>query len=96
MSLDYIRDGQTQFLVGWLLPHGSIEIPSVIIAGQAGFVLAGALIGSRKSMSLPDRLAAIRTDLVTLIGGFSMLLVWGPAWSRPSSPNTTSRYCRTP
>jgi uncharacterized membrane protein SpoIIM required for sporulation len=76
VSLDYIRDGQTQFLVGWLLPHGSIEIPSVIIAGQAGFVLASALIGSRQSLSLLDRLAAIRTDLVTLIGGFSMLLVW--------------------
>jgi uncharacterized membrane protein SpoIIM required for sporulation len=76
VSLDYIRDGQTQFLLGWLLPHGSIEIPSVIIAGQAGFVLAGALIGSRKSLGLLERLAAIRGDLVTLIGGFSMLLVW--------------------
>jgi uncharacterized membrane protein SpoIIM required for sporulation len=76
VSLDYIQDGQTQFLVGWLLPHGSIEIPSVIIAGQAGFVLAGALIGSRKRMALLDRLAAIRNDLVTLIGGFSLLLVW--------------------
>jgi uncharacterized membrane protein SpoIIM required for sporulation len=76
VSLDYVQDGQTPFLVGWLLPHGSIEIPSIMIAGQAGFVLAGALIGWRKSMSLLDRLAAIRDDLVTLIGGFSMLLVW--------------------
>ncbi len=76
VSFDYIQDGQTRFLVGWLLPHGSVEIPSVIIAGQAGFVLAGALIGSRKRLSLLDRLAAIRNDLVTLIGGFSMLLVW--------------------
>jgi uncharacterized membrane protein SpoIIM required for sporulation len=76
VSLDYIRDGQSRFLVGWLLPHGSIEIPSVMIAGQAGFILAGALIGSRKRMALLDRLAAIRDDLVTLIGGFSLLLVW--------------------
>ena len=76
VAYDYIHDGQTQFLMGWLLPHGSIEIPSVIIAGQAGFVLAGALIGSRQSLSLLGRLAAIRADLVTLIGGFSMLLVW--------------------
>jgi uncharacterized membrane protein SpoIIM required for sporulation len=76
VSLDYIQDGQTRFLVGWLLPHGSIEIPSVMIAGQAGFVLAGALIGSRKRLALLDRLAAIRDDLVTLIGGFSLLLVW--------------------
>jgi uncharacterized membrane protein SpoIIM required for sporulation len=76
ISLDYIQDGQTSFLVGWLLPHGSIEIPSVMIAGQAGFVLAGALIGSRKRMTLRDRLASVRDDLVTLIGGFSLLLVW--------------------
>lgn len=76
VSMDYIMDGQVRFLIGWLLPHGSIEIPSVIIAGQAGFILAGALIGSRKRMSLRDRLTAVREDLVTLIGGFSMLLVW--------------------
>jgi stage II sporulation SpoM-like protein len=67
VSLDYIQDGQTRFLIGWLLPHGSIEIPSVMITGQAGFVLASALL---------DRLAAVRADLVTLIGGFSLLLVW--------------------
>jgi uncharacterized membrane protein SpoIIM required for sporulation len=76
VSFDYIQDGQSAFLVGWLLPHGSIEIPSIIIAGQAGFVLAGALIGWKKRMSLLERLAAIRNDLVTLIGGFSLLLVW--------------------
>jgi uncharacterized membrane protein SpoIIM required for sporulation len=76
ISIDYIQDGQTRFLIGWLLPHGSIEIPSVMIAGQAGFVLASALIGSRKRMSLLARLAAVRNDLVTLIGGFSLLLVW--------------------
>jgi len=76
ISLDYIRDGQTRFLVGWLLPHGSIEIPSVMIAGQAGFVLAAALIGSRQRLTLLARLEAVRNDLVTLIGGFSLLLVW--------------------
>ena len=76
VSFDYIQDGQARFLIGWLLPHGSIEIPSVMIAGQAGFVLASALIGSRKRMTLLDRLAVARDDLVTLIGGFSLLLVW--------------------
>jgi len=76
VSMDYIQDGQTRFLIGWLLPYGSIEIPSVMIAGQAGFVLASALIGSRKRISLLDRLAVVRDDLVTLIGGFSILLVW--------------------
>jgi uncharacterized membrane protein SpoIIM required for sporulation len=76
VSLDYIQDHQTRFLIGWLLPHGSVEIPSVIIAGQAGFILAGALVGSRKRLNLLDRLGAIRNDLVTLIGCFCLLLVW--------------------
>jgi uncharacterized membrane protein SpoIIM required for sporulation len=76
ISLDYIQDGQTRFLIGWLLPHGSVEIPSVMIAGQAGFVLASALIGSRQRLTLLGRLQAIRGDLVTLIGGFCLLLVW--------------------
>ena len=43
---------------------------------KALLVLAGALIGSRKRLSLFERLAVIRNDLVTLIGGFCLLLVW--------------------
>ena len=76
VSYDYIQAGQSRFLLGWLLPHGSIEIPSILIAGQAGFTLAGALLGSRQRLSLRERLSVVRPDLVTLIGGFSLLLVW--------------------
>ena len=76
VSYDYVQDGQTRFLLGWLLPHGSVEIPSVLIAGQAGFILAGALLGSRRRLGLRERLAAVRPDLVTLIGGFCLLLIW--------------------
>ena len=41
VSADYILGGQGVFLAGWLLPHGSIEIPSILLGGQAGFILAG-------------------------------------------------------
>ena len=37
VSVDYILAGQTKFLIGWLLPHGSFEIPAILIAGQGGF-----------------------------------------------------------
>jgi len=74
--LDYLRLGHTAFLVGWLLPHGSVEIPAILIAGQAGLVLGGALIGRRKSISLAQRLRGISSDLVILIGGTSIMLVW--------------------
>ena len=74
---DYIRDGQAVFLTGWLLPHGSVEIPAILLACQAGFVLAGALLGhSDRSERLAQRLRRVRGDLVTLILGVAGLLVW--------------------
>ncbi|MCH8219625.1 MAG: stage II sporulation protein M, partial [Planctomycetes bacterium] len=46
VCVDYIRAGESVFLAGWLLPHGSIEIPAILIAVQAGFVLGFAMIGT--------------------------------------------------
>ena len=73
---DYILAGQTRFLLGWLLPHGSVEMPAIILAGQAGFVLAGALIGWRRRVALRARLRAVTPDLFTLIAGVALMLVW--------------------
>jgi uncharacterized membrane protein SpoIIM required for sporulation len=73
---DFIAAGQTTFLAGWLLPHGSVEIPAILIAGQAGFVLAGALIGWGTRTPVGMRLREIGPDLVTLIGGVALLLIW--------------------
>lgn len=74
--VDYIADGQAQFLAGWLLPHGSVEIPAILIAGQAGIILGRALVGWGNRAPLNERLRRISTDLVTLIGGVAVLLVW--------------------
>jgi uncharacterized membrane protein SpoIIM required for sporulation len=76
IAVDYVRDGQTKFLLGWLLPHGAIEIPAILIAGQAGLVLAFAMIGWGRRVPLSVRLRGISSDLVTLIAGVAVLLVW--------------------
>ncbi|PWU20621.1 MAG: hypothetical protein C5B50_03525 [Verrucomicrobia bacterium] len=76
IAVDYVRAGQTKFLLGWLLPHGVIEIPAILIAGQAGLILALALIGWGKRISLRARLREISRDIVTLIFGVALLLVW--------------------
>jgi uncharacterized membrane protein SpoIIM required for sporulation len=76
VAVDYIRAGQTKFLLGWLMPHGVIEIPAILIAGQAGLVLALALIGWGKRIPLRARLRTVSQDLVTLIFGVAVLLVW--------------------
>jgi uncharacterized membrane protein SpoIIM required for sporulation len=76
VAIDYILAGETSFLLGWLLPHGAVEIPAILLAGQAGIVLAGALIGWGKPISLRNRLRKISSDLVTLIFGVALMLIW--------------------
>lgn len=73
---DYVQAGQGTFLLGWLLPHGVIEIPAILIGGQAGFLLAYALIGWGDRRSLRDRLRFVRKDLALLVYGAAIMLVW--------------------
>lgn len=74
--LDYIADGQTVFLIAWLLPHGSFEIPAILVGGQGGMVLGRALIGWGTPDGLRTRLRKIAPDLATLAGGAALMLIW--------------------
>ena len=76
VAYDYIHGGQLIFLLGWLLPHGVVEIPAILIGGQTGLVIAHALIGWGSRVSRADRLRAILPDVVTLAGGLVLMLVW--------------------
>jgi uncharacterized membrane protein SpoIIM required for sporulation len=73
---DYLRSGYAPFLFGWLLPHGVIEIPAILIAGQAGLLLGGALIGWGDAVPRRQRLRIISSDVLTLAAGLAALLVW--------------------
>jgi uncharacterized membrane protein SpoIIM required for sporulation len=63
-------------LLAWLLPHGSVEIPAILMAGQAGLVLAGALIGKGRRQGLAQRVREVGPQVLTLAGGVIVLLVW--------------------
>jgi uncharacterized membrane protein SpoIIM required for sporulation len=76
ISADYVAAGHTKFLLGWLLPHGSIELPAILVAGQAGFAIGGALLGWRSRARLRERFRAVSGDVLTLIGGLALMLVW--------------------
>lgn len=76
VAADYILGGQTTFLFGWLLPHGVVEIPAMLIGGQAGFVLAGAMLGRGQRERLAGRMRAVMPDVVTLCFGSALMLVW--------------------
>ncbi len=76
VCVDFVVAGQTAFLAGWLLPHGSVEIPAILLGGQAGLVLASALLGDGDRRRRVDRLAAAGPDILSLLGGAAVLLVW--------------------
>ena len=76
VATDYLVGGQGLFLAGWLLPHGSVEIPAILFGGQAGFILAGALIGWGDRTPRIQRLRAVTPDLVAIVAGAGVLLIW--------------------
>jgi uncharacterized membrane protein SpoIIM required for sporulation len=59
-----------------ILPHGAIEIPAILLGGQAGLVLAGALIGWGERTSRTERLRAVAHDLLAIAAGAAAMLVW--------------------
>lgn len=73
---DYVGGGQGEFLAAWLLPHGVVEIPSILLGGQAGLILANALIGWGGRTSRAERLRAAAPDLFAITAGAACLLVW--------------------
>jgi len=73
---DYFAAGEGVFLVAWLLPHGSVEIPAIFFAGQAGLLLGSRLLFTRGRMGRVERLREIRGDLTVLVAGIAVLLVW--------------------
>jgi uncharacterized membrane protein SpoIIM required for sporulation len=76
VAIDYALAGQTKFLLGWLLPHGVIEIPAILIAGQAGLLVGGAMLGWGSHETLRRRLRRISPDVMTLAFGLAIMLVW--------------------
>ena len=76
LAVDYIMAGQASFLFGWLMPHGVVEIPDMLVGGQAGFVLAGAMLGRGQRRRMTVRLREAAPDVVTLCFGAALMLVW--------------------
>lgn len=71
VAVRYAQQGFGLFVTAWLLPHGAFEIPSILIAGQAGFYLARLLLRRREDR---DMRGAMREWLL-LIAGMAMMLV---------------------
>ena len=72
VAVRYAQQGFGLFMTAWLLPHGVFEIPSILIAGQAGFYLARLLLRRREDRNLRQSMR----EWLVLIAGLAMMLVW--------------------
>jgi uncharacterized membrane protein SpoIIM required for sporulation len=72
VAVRYTQQGFGLFLSAWLLPHGVLEIPSILIAGQAGFYLARILLRRREDRDVRQSMR----EWLVLIAGMAMMLVW--------------------
>jgi uncharacterized membrane protein SpoIIM required for sporulation len=72
VAVRYTQQGFGLFMSAWLLPHGVFEIPSILIAGQAGFYLARVLLRRREDRNVRHSMH----EWLVLIAGTAMMLVW--------------------
>ncbi len=72
VAVRYSQQGFGVFMTAWLLPHGVFEIPSILIAGQAGFYLARLLLRRREDRDVRQSMR----EWLVLIAGLAMMLVW--------------------
>ena len=70
----YLTDGVFTFFVAWVGPHGSIELPCVIVGGTAGLMVARAQLRRDRGSTLAQ-IRADRPALMQLLAGTATLLV---------------------
>lgn len=72
VAVRYTQQGFGLFVTAWLLPHGAFEIPSILIAGQAGFYLARLLLRRREDRDMRRTMR----EWLLLIAGLALMLFW--------------------
>ncbi len=72
VAVRYTQQGFGLFVTAWLLPHGAFEIPSILIAGQAGFYLARLLLRRPEDRDMRRAMH----EWLLLVGGLALMLVW--------------------
>ena len=72
VAVRYAQQGFGLFVTAWLLPHGAFEIPSILIAGQAGFYLARLLLRRREDRDVRHSMR----EWLVLVAGLALMLVW--------------------
>lgn len=71
---NFLKAGETAFVLAWLSPHGVIEIPAILLAGAAGFMLGRAIIAPG-NMTVPLRMMRMLPAMIHILVGVVVMLV---------------------
>jgi len=72
----YFADGVGTYLMAWVGPHGSFELPAICVASAAGLIIARAeLTGGGRYGSILAAVRAQRHDIVSLLLGSAHMFV---------------------
>jgi uncharacterized membrane protein SpoIIM required for sporulation len=71
----FLQAGQLRAFLTGVLPHGVLEIPAILIAGGAGFLLAQGLIQARPWPRLQELARTGKEALLLVAGCFPLLVV---------------------
>jgi uncharacterized membrane protein SpoIIM required for sporulation len=71
----FLQAGQLRAFLTGVLPHGVLELPAILIAGGAGFLLAQGMIQARPWPRLQELARAGKEALLLLAGCFPLLVV---------------------
>lgn len=72
----YFADGVGTYLLAWVGPHGSFELPAICVASAAGLIIARAeLTGGGRYGSVLGAIQAQRHDIISLLLGSAHMFV---------------------
>lgn len=69
----YARDGVFLFFLSWVGPHGSLELPAIILSGMTGFMLARAQLSG--GSGIWKRISCHKRDYMSMLCGIAVMLL---------------------
>lgn len=74
LAVEYARDGALTFFLAWILPHGVVELTSMLLAGSAGLMLGRGVLWPR-GRPRGERVREEARAALELLAGAAALLV---------------------
>jgi uncharacterized membrane protein SpoIIM required for sporulation len=77
VAADYHQRGAALFFYSWVLPHGIMELTSIVIAGAAGLLLGRAVLWPGEYTTLDSLRIRGRSALILVLGTIPLFVVAG-------------------